>query len=125
MILSVDAGAANRALSRAELRYRTLVELDGRQAARPAEATKVRIEPAGAVIDIDNRRYRGSITVFGNSRNAFTVVNELPMEDYLLGVVPNELGPATFGELEALKAQAVAARTYITAKHGAVQGRRV
>src|SRR6185369_852652 len=40
-------------------------------------------------------------------------VNELPMEDYLLGVVPNELSPTTFGELEALKAQAVAARTYI------------
>jgi stage II sporulation protein D len=37
----------------------------------------------------------------------------LPLEDYLLGVVPNELSPTTFGELEALKAQAVAARTYI------------
>jgi stage II sporulation protein D len=35
------------------------------------------------------------------------------MEDYLLGVVPNELSPTTFGALEALKAQAVAARTYI------------
>jgi peptidoglycan hydrolase-like amidase len=40
-------------------------------------------------------------------------VNELPIEDYLPGVVPNELSPATFGELEALKAQAVAARTYV------------
>ena len=32
---------------------------------------------------------------------------------YLRGVVPNELNPAAFGQLEALKAQAVAARTYI------------
>ena len=34
-------------------------------------------------------------------------------KQYLLGVVPNELSPTTFGELEALKAQAVAARTYV------------
>ena len=113
MILSVDADATNRALSHADLRYRALVELDeGRLLVLPT-TTKVRIEPSGAVIEIDNRRYRGSITVFGNSRNTFSVVNELPMEDYLLGVVPNELSPTTFGELEALKAQAVAARTYI------------
>jgi stage II sporulation protein D len=113
MILSVDAAAANRALSRADLRYRTLVELDGGRLLVLPTTTKVRIEPAGAVIEIDNRRYRGRIEVFGNSRNTFTAVNELPLEDYLLGVVPNELGPTTFGELEALKAQAVAARTYI------------
>ena len=42
-----------------------------------------------------------------------TVVNELPLEIYLLGVVPNELNPTAFGQLEALEAQAVAARTYI------------
>jgi stage II sporulation protein D len=113
MILSVDANAANRALSHADLRYRALVELDGGRLLVLPTTTKVRIEPAGSVIEIDNRRYRGSITVFANSRNTFTVVNELPMEDYLLGVVPNELSPTTFGELEALKAQAVAARTYV------------
>jgi stage II sporulation protein D len=113
MILSVDANAANRALGQADLRYRALVELDGGRLLVLPTITKVRIEPAGAVIEIDNRRYRGSIEVFGNSRNTFTVVNRLPLEDYLLGVVPNELSPTTFGELEALKAQAVAARTYI------------
>ena len=51
--------------------------------------------------------------VFGNCRRTLTIVNELPLEKYLRGVVPNELNPATFGQLEALKAQAVAARTYI------------
>ena len=60
----------------------------------------------------------GRSKYFGNSRNTFTVVNELPIEDYLLGVVPNELNPVTFGELEALKAQAVAARTYIMSNLG-------
>ena len=113
MILSVDGDAANRALSRADLRFRTLVELDGGRLLVLPTTTRVRIEPAGAVIEIENRRYRGKIEVFGNSRNTLTVVNELPLEDYLLGVVPNELSPTIFGELEALKAQAVAARTYI------------
>ena len=40
----------------------------------------------------------------------FYVVNILSLEDYLKGVVPNEL-PVSFG-LEALKAQAIAARNY-------------
>ena len=60
----------------------------------------------------------GILEVFGNTRNTFTVVNELPLEEYLLGVVPNELSPSTFGQLEALKAQAVAARTYIVKNMG-------
>src|SRR5262245_43993703 len=112
MILSVDADAATRTLRRTDLRYQTLVELDGGRLLVLPATTKVRVEPASTMIEIDNRRYRGSITILGKSRNTFTVVNELPMEDYLLGVVPNELSPTTFGELEALKAQAVAARTY-------------
>ena len=41
-----------------------------------------------------------------------TAVNVLNLEDYLRGVVPNELSPGAFPQLEALKAQAVAARTY-------------
>ena len=55
MILSVDADAANRALSRADFRYRVLVELDGGRLLVLPTTTKVRIEPAGAMIDIDNR----------------------------------------------------------------------
>lgn len=41
-----------------------------------------------------------------------TAVNILNLEDYLRGVVPNELAPVQFPQIEALKAQAVAARTY-------------
>ena len=78
----------------------------------PADA-RVRIEPPAAPLEIEARAYRGALEIFGNSRRTLTVVNELPLEDYLLGVVPNELNPAAFGQLEALKAQAVAARTYI------------
>jgi len=41
----------------------------------------------------------------------FYIVNELELEEYLRGVVPNEM-PVSFG-LEALKAQSVAARNYV------------
>src|SRR5688572_19041723 len=49
MILSVDAAAADRALSQANLQFRTLVELDGGKLLVLPMASKVRIEPAGAV----------------------------------------------------------------------------
>ena len=63
-------------------------------------------------VKVDGKSYRGRIEVFVNSRGTLTVVNVVPIEDYLLGVVPKELGlPA----LEAQKAQAVAARTYAIA----------
>ncbi len=118
MILSVDGAAANRALTRADLQYRALVELDGGKLLVLPKTAKVRVEPAGALIEIDNRSYRGAIEVFGNARNTLTIVNELGLEEYLPGVVPNELSPSTFGQLEALKAQAVAARTYIQRNMG-------
>src|SRR5436190_7479174 len=118
MVVALDPAAANRVLTQADLQYRPIVEIDGRIVVVPKNE-KVRIDPSGnAGIEVDNRTYRGSIEVFGNRRNTFTVVNELPLEDYLLGVVPNELSPTTFGELEALKAQAVAARTYVVRNMG-------
>ena len=65
-----------------------------------------------APVRVDGKAYRGRVEVFVNSRGSLTVVNIVGLEDYLRGVVPNELGlPA----LEAEKAQAVAARTYAVA----------
>src|SRR5437867_7323014 len=117
-VLALDSANSNLILSRADLEYRMLVELDAGKLLVLPMKTKVRIEPAGTPVEIENRTYRGAIEVFGNSRNTFTVVNELPLEDYLLGVVPNELSPTTFAELEALKAQAVGARTYVVRNMG-------
>lgn len=67
---------------------------------------------SGAGITIGGHRYRGRILIYLNDRGTLNLINELPLEDYLRGVVPSELGPAAYPELEALKAQAVAARTY-------------
>src|SRR6267154_5501520 len=118
-ILAIDDSALSRVLGRDDLRYRMVVELDGgRYVALPLN-THVRVPPpATARLQVEDRTYRGTLEVYGNARNTLTIVNELPMEDYLLGVVPNELSPATFGQLEALKAQAVAARTYAVRNMG-------
>ena len=63
-------------------------------------------------------RYRGRLLLFLNDRGTLNLVNELPLEQYLRGVVPKELGPALYPRLEALKAQAVAARTYALRHRG-------
>lgn len=110
--LAIDPAATGE-LKRAELQYRMTVTLDGDVVVVLAAGTRVRIEPPASPLEIETRAYRGAVEVFTNPRRTLTVVNELPLEDYLRGVVPNELNPVTFGQLEALKAQAVAARTYI------------
>ena len=66
-------------------------------------------------VRLNGKAYRGKIEVFVNSRGSLTVVNVVPLEEYLLGVVPAELG---LPQLEAQKAQAVAARTYAVANIG-------
>ncbi|MBC7898689.1 MAG: SpoIID/LytB domain-containing protein [Saprospiraceae bacterium] len=63
-------------------------------------------------VKLNGKAYRGKIEVFVNSRGTLTVVNVVPLEEYLLGVVPSEL---SLPQLEAQKAQAVAARTYAIA----------
>ncbi|MBK9155083.1 MAG: SpoIID/LytB domain-containing protein [Chloracidobacterium sp.] len=60
----------------------------------------------------NGKAYRGRIEVFVNARGSLTVVNVVPLEEYLLGVVPAEL---SLPHLEAQKAQAIAARTYAVA----------
>ncbi len=57
------------------------------------------------------RDYRGILTLRA-SHKGIVLINTLNMEDYLKAVVPSELSPYTFPRIEALKAQAVAARTY-------------
>ena len=71
------------------------------------------IFPATAdTITIDKQPYRTAARLFINARGLINVINELNMEEYLRGVVPAEMGPTIYDEVEALKAQAVAARTY-------------
>jgi len=69
-------------------------------------------------LTLNGRSYRGFLTMAGTPKG-IVVVNHVNLEDYLKSVVPGELSPGQFGALEALKAQAVAARTYALRNIGA------
>src|SRR4030067_3262779 len=77
---------------------------------------------SGSSISINGKSYRGRLKILINSRpNTLLAVNQVRMEDYLKGVVPLEMGIrliTTPEDREALKVQAVAARTYALAKLG-------
>ncbi len=60
--------------------------------------------------------YRGDF-VINNMGSGLTLINNVPLEDYLKGVVPSEM-PSKWNE-EALKAQAIAARSYAVATRNA------
>lgn len=55
--------------------------------------------------------YRGNFEIIPKNATSFYLVNVLDLQNYLKGVVPNEM-PVRFG-VEALKAQTIAARNYV------------
>ena len=116
----IALGQGEGPFSRDDLETRIAVETDDRRVfLRPMDAaTVISVGPGDAPLRVDGGAYRGDLEVRGTSRGLLTLINELPLETYLLGVVPNELGPDAFPELEALKAQSVAARTYIVRNLG-------
>ncbi|MBD3401283.1 SpoIID/LytB domain-containing protein [candidate division GN15 bacterium] len=68
----------------------------------------------GNRIRVNGNRYRGIMKVLPHGQTV-RLVNIVYVEDYLRGVVPPEIGPREPNEIEAVKAQAVAARTYTMA----------
>jgi stage II sporulation protein D len=68
--------------------------------------------PAGEqFVTWNGKRYRGELVISATD-SGFLVVNVLPMDSYLRGVVGPEIGARTAGEFAAVQVQAVAARTY-------------
>ena len=64
---------------------------------------------SGVAFAVKGNQYRGVIKAIA-SPSGVTLVNQVSMEDYLKGVVPCEIVPSW--HMDAIKAQAVAARTY-------------
>ena len=64
----------------------------------------------GGILYYENTPYRGGIILLPNSNGTITVINYLMMEHYLYGVLNSEMGYTN--SIEALKAQAVAARSF-------------
>jgi stage II sporulation protein D len=92
---------------------RALYAVTERYERRPLPNTGVRLAPERELTSLAGKgRYRGRVEIFPNRQGRLTVVNTLDLETYLRGVVPREMGAWEFPAIEALKAQAVAARTY-------------
>jgi SpoIID/LytB domain protein len=95
-----------------------VIAVDGTTLHSAATASSIRVRPAaGTTLQLWSKpsaydRYRGVLRLVGTTGATSTVnvVNELSMEWYLRGVVPAEV-PSTW-PAEAVKAQAIAARSY-------------
>ena len=61
-------------------------------------------------IIVDGKKYRGSIILKKDDNGLLTVINKVDLEDYISSVIAVEMSPSF--NMEALKAQAVCARTY-------------
>lgn len=77
----------------------------------------LRITGSGSPVMVNGTRYRGDVELILRG-GAVTAVNVVGLEDYIAGVVGVELGLRPADEIEALKAQAVAARTYALRNRG-------
>lgn len=73
---------------------------------------KISTDDTKQFVSTKNKWYRGELIVY-NYNKRLTVINRLPIELYLLGVVPAEM--PTSWNIEAHKAQAIAARSYAVA----------
>ncbi|MFN2472023.1 MAG: SpoIID/LytB domain-containing protein [Gaiellaceae bacterium] len=94
---------AGRVTIKPDLKLRPIGELQVRKLVGPLTFT------AGSEPVALDRPYRGTLVV-SVEKNTLTVINNVGLEQYLWGVVPSEM-PHTW-PAEALKAQAVAARSY-------------
>jgi len=71
----------------------------------------VRIEPeSSATISLNGKRLRGTVEIVRQADLKLLVVNQVALEDYLRGVLSKEA--PDYWPIEALKAIAIAARTY-------------
>jgi stage II sporulation protein D len=102
-----------------EVKNGKLLVKDGKGSKIHGELDEVNILPRGKtnLVKVGAKRYRGLIKVLPSGKNA-QVINVVYLEDYLRGVVPPEIGQRNIEEIEAVKAQAVAARTYAMAHLG-------
>jgi stage II sporulation protein D len=69
----------------------------------------INVEPGNEPVMVNGQPYRGSL-IIRRHNDGLMIINVLPIDEYLMSVVPGEI-PANWDK-EALRAQAVAARTF-------------
>ncbi|HEV8409522.1 MAG TPA: SpoIID/LytB domain-containing protein, partial [Gemmatimonadaceae bacterium] len=122
--------ARNAALVRAHAPDVWSIERRGRQlrATRQGTSTSwsdgiltLRPDREDELVTFGTQNYRGAIRVIA-SDTGIVIVNVLPIEWYLRGVVPLEIGPRAPNESAAAEAQAIAARSYTVLHLAAIEG---
>lgn len=72
----------------------------------------VELMSSRGVLGIEGRDYRGSVRIVGEPDGTLTAINLVGLESYLKGVLPSEIGALSERRMAAMKAQAVASRSY-------------
>ncbi len=124
-------GASGRRLARLDGAGKVICKLDGRKVAWQAGGLRgtsetVILQPLdpGHRVTHGESEYRGEFLVRPTpGGGGLTLVNNLDLESYLLGVVPWEIGRHKRNRMAALEAQAVAARTYTLSHLGTRKSR--
>ncbi len=83
--------------------------LEGGRITVKAASEKAKIVIKSIERSSGNPRYRGTVEIASGDQGLI-IINELPLEEYLYAVIPSEM-PTSYG-VEALKVQAVCARSY-------------
>lgn len=90
------------------------IKVDGQF--KKISSNKIVIKPeSNGFVSVKRKWYRGHFQLI-NDGLGLTVINDIPLEQYLQGVVPSEM-PSSW-EHDAHKAQAIAARSYALANLG-------
>lgn len=74
---------------------------------------RLAVRAGNGVLRVNGRLYGGRLVLQPNAFGTFTVVNWVPLETYLRGVVPHEIGSQA--PFAAVQAQAILARSYALA----------
>ena len=101
---------SGRALAEEPITWLRVLRRDGALEWRGQRLTGLRVSPAGGnTLRFQQRPYAGVLEILLGPEGLM-VVNQLPLEEYLVGAVKAEAGDKW--PLEMLKAQAIVARTY-------------
>ena len=96
--------------------YKNVIAIKVNGEFKKINSNKIVIKPEeNGYVSAKNKWYRGHLKLV-NSGSGLTVMNDVPLELYIQGVVPSEMPPSW--EHDAHKAQAIAARSYAIANMG-------
>lgn len=93
-----------------------LVRADGSRTGRYGGISAVNVSE-NRFATADGRRYRGRLNVVRDG-SGLTLMNRVPVESYLAGVLGGEMGPRRSDERQAMLAQAVVSRTFALKNRG-------